>query len=217
MLGDVSPDLMIAAIAAECPWLPEFADLDRTEFLREIAALVKQRAQLRAEFYRSIGEPSELTSVLADAQRATARLAGQLADAGQLARLLDGSDEEFAKAVIALPSARRGAGIQMLVGAQWQSQQLAKIAEAAAALNGLIGEYRGQTEVAGPNIRAEVLRQEFVRQAAEAWKLLTGKRAGKSKDGPFLRFASALWLAAEMPHLGEDPREKLGTTFQRLK
>lgn len=200
----------------DIPLLPEFAGINQAEYLREIALQIANRSRIREQYYKDHAKATELDTALDQAQRATSRLLARLSGMDDLAMMMDGPDETMAAAVISLPEKHRQSGIRMLLGLRVQSKDLADIATVAEALHNLIKRYNDHTT--GPNVRADILRQEFLKQAAEAWTLLTGKRAGKTKGaGPFIRFAAWLWKTGEMDPIEGDLAERLGETFQRIK
>lgn len=218
---DIYEDLTLADIAAKAPILPAYSDVDRVELLDGIAQLIGRRAELRAKFYREAAEPSELRTALIEAERGTANLMASLADMAGVLDIKDNPDEALAEAILVLPDERRESGIKFALAVRRQAEQLAAIGAAAASLSKLVSDFLGQMDMELPDVRANAVQQEFLGQAADAWTMLTGKPAGKSKKGkggPFIRFAAALWLAASMPTIPEDELiERLGNTFQKMR
>jgi hypothetical protein len=211
-------DLDLKALAVEIPVLPAFADIDRIEFLREIARFIAKRARLREKFYKDHHKPSELEAALDQTLNATNCLIARLSGFDSFARIMDAPSEVFAEVVMSLPEQRQPAAIKFLVGASAQSKKIAEIAAAAQVLHDLVVDHLNQAAIPKPDVRSDIMRQEFLKLAVEVWVILTNKPAGRSKDGPFIRFAAGLWLEGDMPIIEEhELAARLGQTFQRMK
>lgn len=208
--ADIHADLTLASIAAAGTWLPQFHGTPMVEFLQHLALLLAKRAQLRVRSYEIEGFHEEIAA-LKSARKAAFNLRSVLGDTPVIdANVID------KKPLDKLSSRHRAVANEFMTALETQSTALAEIAAQAARLHELIDAFHAGLGAAPYPSQAEALRHEFISAAKDAWIILTGSPPRKSRRGPFVRFAAAMWIAGDLDDLGEDPAAKLGPTIERL-